>query len=126
LDRFTRNYLVGVCVVAALGLLYFLTSGDPRVDELNAQLSADPQLAAYPYSFRVLELDSGVAVMGSPRWAGGTMLRRRTREYSLRSRGRVDARCGSTHRFASRRATTSCTGSSDALQAPASRGVFAE
>jgi len=65
MERPARS-LIGLGVIAAL-VLAFVASCDPRVGELNELLKADPQLAAYPYSFRVLELEEGVAVMSSPR-----------------------------------------------------------
>ena len=37
--------------------------------ELNDLLERDPALAAYPYSFRVLSLENGIARMTSPRSA---------------------------------------------------------
>ena len=58
--------------LAGLGLLllaWWWTGQDGRVRELNALLEADPQLAAYPYRFRVLALETGVATMSSPRSA---------------------------------------------------------
>lgn len=53
----------------AVVVLLVLASRDPRVGELNDLLEADAQLADYPYRFRVLELEDGVAVMSSPRSA---------------------------------------------------------
>ncbi|MCA1792064.1 MAG: hypothetical protein LC667_20095 [Thioalkalivibrio sp.] len=67
MERPARS-LIGLGVIAAL-VLAFVASCDPRVGELNELLKADPQLAAYPYAFRVLELEEGVAVMSSPRSA---------------------------------------------------------
>ena len=69
LDSFTRRYLYVLGGLALLGLAWWLTSGDSRVDELNDLLSADAELAAYPYTFRVLSLDNGVAALSSPRSA---------------------------------------------------------
>lgn len=69
MDRFARNYLIGLSAVIGLGLLYYLASSDPRVGELNDLLKADQELADYVYPFRVLELTNGVAVMSSPRSA---------------------------------------------------------
>ncbi len=52
----------------AIGLwLVWSSTHDPRVDELNDMLMLDEELAAYPYHFRVFELENGVAVMSSPR-----------------------------------------------------------
>ncbi|MEZ5541974.1 MAG: hypothetical protein R3F42_08015 [Pseudomonadota bacterium] len=68
MDRFTRNYslLLGAVVLA---LLCWVLYENPEVAALNAVLEADPALAAYPYRFRVLALEHGVAVMGTPRSA---------------------------------------------------------
>lgn len=40
------------------------------VRELNALLAQQEQLKDYPYQFRVLQIDNGVAVISSPRAAG--------------------------------------------------------
>ena len=69
LDPFTRRYLYGLAVLALAGGIWWLSTLDFRVGELNELLAADPQLAAYPYTFRVLSLDDGVARMSSPRSA---------------------------------------------------------
>lgn len=75
MDRFARNYLIGLGVVIAAGVLWFALDRDPRVGEINALLSADPLLAEYPYPFRVRALEDGVAVMGSPRSAEVPVMR---------------------------------------------------
>lgn len=56
--------------ILALGAIYwFGLRTDPRVDALNQALIeiGSPALRNYPYSFRVISLDGGLAVMGSPR-----------------------------------------------------------
>jgi hypothetical protein len=68
MDRFTRNYSIGlgIVVVTLLGLwIYSIWS--PRVWELNDLLEADSTLADYPYQFRVRSLDNGVATLSTPR-----------------------------------------------------------
>ena len=68
MDKFTRIYsavLVGLAVAAAFWLLY----ESPAVSRLNDALLDEPELAAYPYRFRVLELSNGVASVSSPRSA---------------------------------------------------------
>lgn len=67
MDRFTRNYLIflGVLVVILLGS--WLASWDARVSAINDRLEADAQLSSYPYQFRVLALDKGVARLSTPR-----------------------------------------------------------
>lgn len=69
MDSFTRRYLylLGGVLVAVLAV--WLAGRDGRVADLNAQLAQDPLLANYPYEFRVLEIESRVAVMHSPRSA---------------------------------------------------------
>ena len=46
-----------------------VTQQDERVGQLNDKLASASELADYPYRFRVLELEGGVAVMTSPRSA---------------------------------------------------------
>lgn len=68
MDRFTRNYSIGLGAVVAVALVTWLVaSWDPGAARLNALLEDDPQLATYPYAFRVVSLDGGVATMTSPR-----------------------------------------------------------
>jgi len=67
LDRFTRNYLIGLGVVAGIILLAWIASWNPRVGEIDALLEQDPLVAAYPYRFRVLSLENGVAGVSTPR-----------------------------------------------------------
>jgi hypothetical protein len=68
MDRFTRNYSI-VPGILLLGLLFWVFYEDPQVTTLNGLLAADDEVAAYPYRFRVLRLENGVAVMGTPRSA---------------------------------------------------------
>jgi hypothetical protein len=69
MDSFTRRYLYLLGGILVLVLVIWLAGRDGRVGELNAQLAADQLLAGYPYRFRVLEIENGVAVMSSPRSA---------------------------------------------------------
>jgi hypothetical protein len=69
LDSFARKYLIVMLSVAVLALAWYFLSKDPRVAELNDLLTADSELATYPYKFRVLSLENGLAVLGSPRSA---------------------------------------------------------
>lgn len=66
MDRFSRNYLIGLATVGAIVLLVVLYEA-PVIGRLNDRLAADADVAAYPYRFRVLGLDDGVAAMGTPR-----------------------------------------------------------
>jgi len=68
MDRFTRNYsigLIGAAVVLFGFWLYYLWT--PLVWELNDLLKAEPVVAAYPYAFRVIEFDDGIATLAMPR-----------------------------------------------------------
>jgi hypothetical protein len=68
MDRFTRIYTIGIAVVVVAALAFWIgSSWKPRVWELNAMLEADPQIADYPYRFRVVALDDGVAAISTPR-----------------------------------------------------------
>lgn len=69
LDNFTRNYLYVLVALVLVGFVWWLSSLDFRVRELNDLLKADAELAAYPYPFRVLSLEKGVAQVSSPRSA---------------------------------------------------------
>lgn len=68
MDRFTRNYLIilSAIVVGAM-LLWFVTSWNPRVNELNRILTADADLADYSYQFQVVNFRDGIATISSPR-----------------------------------------------------------
>lgn len=68
MDRFTRNYLlVLIALVLGLVLIWVATSWNPRVWELNDLLASDAELADYPYPFRVVSFENGVATLSSPR-----------------------------------------------------------
>lgn len=68
MDRFTRNYMIGLgAVVAVLVSLWVISSWDPGASKLNVLLENDTELAAYPYQFRVASFKNGVATMNSPR-----------------------------------------------------------
>lgn len=57
-------------VILVLGTVYwFGLRTDPKVEVLNQALNniGSPALRNFPYSFRVISLKNGLAVMGSPR-----------------------------------------------------------
>jgi hypothetical protein len=67
LDRGTKIY-IGVLVAVALAILVaWLLSLDPRVWKINDRLEQDPEISAYTFPFRVMEIRNGVAVVSSPR-----------------------------------------------------------
>ena len=68
MDKFTRIYsaiLAAVVVAVSFWVLY----ESPGVSKLNGLLSKNTELVDYPYRFRVLELQDGVATMSTPRSA---------------------------------------------------------
>ncbi|MEE4193534.1 MAG: hypothetical protein V2I66_18285 [Halieaceae bacterium] len=67
LDPFVKRYLIALLVLLAGSAVYFLTQQDERVLAINEKLATAPELVDYPYRFRVLSLDSGVATVTSPR-----------------------------------------------------------
>ncbi len=67
LDRFTRNYLIGLAAVAGAILLMWLASLDTRVGEINDRLEQGPLVAGYVYPFRVIAINNGVAEVSTPR-----------------------------------------------------------
>ena len=66
----TRRTAAIILLAALLagGILHW-SSGDPKVDALNAAIkqNGSPALRDYPYQFRVLRLEGGVAIMTTPR-----------------------------------------------------------
>lgn len=67
MDRFTRNYLIFLGLIAFALLGWWLSSLNPRVAEINDILEADSQLSTYPYPFRVVSLKNGEAALSTPR-----------------------------------------------------------
>lgn len=68
MDRFTRNYAIALGAIAVIALAWVLYES-PSTSRLNALLADNAEVSAYPYRFRVLDLDDGVATMGTPRSA---------------------------------------------------------
>jgi len=69
LDNFTKRYLYFLAGLILAGFVWWLSGLDSRVGELNELLEQDATLAAYPYPFKLLSLENGVAEMSSPRSA---------------------------------------------------------
>lgn len=68
MDRFTRIYsiAIGVIVIGALAA-WIGSAWKPQVWELDQVLEADPQVSSYPYRFRVVSFENGVATISTPR-----------------------------------------------------------
>jgi len=68
MDTFTRNYAGGLAAIAlASAGVWLYSTWTPRLWEINAQLAADPLVSAYPYHFRVTDLNQGTATLSTPR-----------------------------------------------------------
>ncbi|MEO0436795.1 MAG: hypothetical protein AAF098_07795 [Pseudomonadota bacterium] len=69
-DRFSQVYLAVLLAALLAAALAYWVSRDERLDGLNQVLRTDKQLQAYPYRFKVLELENRVATVSSPQEAG--------------------------------------------------------
>jgi hypothetical protein len=67
LDRGTKIYAAVLGTVLLAGFLAWLLTLDFRLGEIDQMLQQDPEIAAYPYKFRALEIQGRTAVMSSPR-----------------------------------------------------------
>lgn len=67
IDRFTRNYLIVLGSIAVIILGAWVASWNPRAGEINDLLEADALVASYPYPFRVVAVENGVATISTPR-----------------------------------------------------------
>ena len=65
----TRRAAAIIFLAAVLGALVYWAGGDPQVDALNEAIKQNGSraLKEYPYQFRVLRLEDGVATMTTPR-----------------------------------------------------------
>jgi hypothetical protein len=66
MDKFTRNYSIVLGVVIVVLVAVFMYE-DPQIQSLNDRLLKDTRLSTYPYKFRVLRLENGIATMTTPR-----------------------------------------------------------
>lgn len=69
MDDFTKRYALVLAAVAVLGLVWWVFSRDNVAGDINAALERDAGLASYPYTFRVVRVDDGIATVTSPRSA---------------------------------------------------------
>lgn len=61
-----QQFLIVAALFLGLGLLWFFLQ-DPGLNRMNAALKADAELQAYPYQFRAIKVENGVATLSSPR-----------------------------------------------------------
>lgn len=66
LDKGTRIY-AAILGAIVLGLIFLALYEPPIVSDLNDRLEADEHVGNFPYAFRVMRVDNGVAVMSTPR-----------------------------------------------------------
>ena len=67
LDKGTKIYAAVLGGMVLVGLIAWLLTLDPRLGEIDRMLQADPEIAGYPYRFRVLEIQRTTAVVSTPR-----------------------------------------------------------
>jgi hypothetical protein len=67
LDRGTKIYAGVLGGILLLGLIAWLMSLDFRLGEIDEMLREDPQIAAYPYPFHVLQITGTTAYVSTPR-----------------------------------------------------------
>ena len=65
--------LIVFAIFIAVALLWFAKQ-DPALNHLNSVLKADQELMAYPYQFRAMKLDNGIATLTTPRSAQVSVL----------------------------------------------------
>ena len=65
----TRIIRILLAVLALAAIYWFGLRTDPKVEALNQALqeTGSPALQSYPYTFSVVRLEGGSAVMGTPR-----------------------------------------------------------
>jgi hypothetical protein len=68
MDRFTRIYsiIIGVLIIGGL-TLWISSAWKPDAWALDRVLESDAALASYPYRFRVVAFEDGVATLSTPR-----------------------------------------------------------
>jgi hypothetical protein len=69
MDKFTRNYAIGLTLIALLLFSYWLATFNYRIYELNKLIKNDHVLADYPYQFHVKTFSNGIAELTTPRSA---------------------------------------------------------
>jgi hypothetical protein len=67
LDRGTKIYAGVLGSLIGLGLLTWLLTLDFRLGEIDEMLKQDKHLAAYPYTFKALEIKGTTAIISTPR-----------------------------------------------------------
>ncbi|MEJ2424430.1 MAG: hypothetical protein P8101_08190 [Candidatus Thiodiazotropha sp.] len=65
LDRGTKIYAGVLGGILLLGLIAWLMSLDFRLGEIDEMLREDPQIAAYPYPFHVLQIAGTTAYVST-------------------------------------------------------------
>ena len=67
LDRGTKIYAAILGAILLAWMIAWLLTLDGRLGEIDDMLGDDPELAAYPYQFRALEIENKTAVISTPR-----------------------------------------------------------
>ena len=67
LDRGTKIYAAILGSILLAWVIAWLLTLDGRLSEIDDMLEDDPELAAYPYQFKALEIENKTAVISTPR-----------------------------------------------------------
>jgi len=67
LDRGTKIYAGVLAGLLLIGVLSWLLTLDRRIGQIDRMLLQDPEIAAYPYRFRALEIRGATAILSTPR-----------------------------------------------------------
>ncbi len=67
LDRGAKIYIGVLAGILLSGIVARMLTLDFRLGEINEMLLQDPEIAAYPYQFKALEIQDRTAVLSSPR-----------------------------------------------------------
>lgn len=68
-----QQALIVFAIFLGVALLWFIKQ-DPALNHLNSTLKADQELVAYPYQFRAMKLENGIATLTTPRSAQVSVL----------------------------------------------------
>ena len=67
LDRGTKIYAAVLGGILLVGVASWLFTLDFRLGEIDDMLQQDPEIAAYPYPFKALEIRGTTAILSTPR-----------------------------------------------------------
>jgi len=67
MDPFVKKYIQGLAIIVLLVAAYLISNIDFRANEINDLLASDTDIDNYPYHFKVVSIDNGIATLLTPR-----------------------------------------------------------